>query len=420
MTMEPYDVIRSLVTNTMLVVLLFTLARPKYKKHTLWAALAAIVAADLALNIFFYLRGDYTTLATLDIAFFILVGAATKPLFRETLMQWLFNCFTVMNIYAITVVVSYFLCDYFPYPVYANTALRALLFATAILLFRKRLRPLYRQAAEHWSVYLFVAAALFLNFAYYFVSGDDVEQTLTNGFVPLMLLTAVTVLMYLAIFLSLRKSLQEAALREENLKIQSDRELTRTRLALMDEAVRQMSIAQHDRRHFNNTLLSLLQQNEADKAAELIRQQSEALPQKPRQYCENVPVNAAVSYYAELALQQGIRCDLRLDIPEALPVDELSLAMAVSNLMENAIAAVSLLPAEKRELRFTAASAGQLILELVNPYEGKITLDEKGLPVSTREGHGKGSQSVSDFVSKCGGELVYETAGGVFKVRMMV
>jgi hypothetical protein len=223
--MQLYDILRSLVTNFMLVALLFTLAQPKCRNCTLWITLTSIVLVNLALNMIFYLRGDYTTLAALDIVFFILVGAATKPLFRETLMQWLFNCFTVMNIYAIAVVVSYFLCNYFLYPVYANTALRALLFATAILLFRKRLRPLYRQAAEHWSVYLFVAAALFANFAYYFVSGDDVLQTLTDGFVPLMLLTLVTVLMYLAMFLSLRKTLREAELRVENLKIQSDRNL---------------------------------------------------------------------------------------------------------------------------------------------------------------------------------------------------
>lgn len=420
MTMQLYDILRALVTNAMLVGLLFTLAQPKARKRTLWITLIAIVIVNLALNMFFYLRGDYTTLAALDIVFFILVGVATKPMFRETLMQWLFNCFTVMNIYAITVVISYFLSDYLPYPVYANTALRALMFSAAILLFRKRLRPLYRQAADNWSVYLFVAAALFANFAYYFVFGDDVKQTLTDGFVPLMLLMLLTVLMYLAIFLSLRKTLREAALRVENLKIQSDRELTRQRLALMDKAVRQMSIVQHDRRHFNNTLLSLLHEGNTDKAAELIHRQSEALPQKPRSYCRNVPVNAAVSYYAELASQQGIRCHLRLDIPEKLSIDDLQLAMAVSNLMENSITAVAALPAEKRELRFTAVSAGQLILELANLYEGEVILDEKGLPVSAKEGHGKGSQSVSDFVSKCGGELVYETAGGVFKVRMMV
>ncbi|MEG0985683.1 MAG: GHKL domain-containing protein [Cloacibacillus sp.] len=418
--MALYDILRSLVTNALLVALLFTLAQPKDRKHTPWITMTAIVATDLVINIFFYLRGDYTTLATLDIVFFILVGVATKPLFKETPAQWLFNCFTAMNVYAIAVVVSYFTCDFFPYPYYANMVLRALLFSAAILLFRKRLRPLYRQAAEHWSVYLFVAAALFLNFAYYFVSGDDVEQTLSAGFVPLMLLTLATVLMYLAMFLSLRKTLREAALRMENLKIQSDRQLTAARLALMDETVRQMSIVQHDRRHFNNTLLSLLQQGEADKAAELIEKQSEALPKKPRKYCENMPVNAAVSYYAELARQQGIRCELRLDIPEKLSAPELSLAMVVSNLMENAIAAVSALPKEKRELRFTAVSAGQIIFEMTNPYEGAITLDEKGLPISAREGHGRGSQSVFDFVNQCGGELVYETTGGVFKVRLMV
>ncbi|MEN6351084.1 MAG: GHKL domain-containing protein [Syntrophomonas sp.] len=419
--MQLYDILRSLVTNAMLALLLFTLAQPKYRARTLGATLGAIVSLDLAMNVFFYLRNDYTTLGKLDILFFIFAGVAVKPLFRETLMQWLFNCLTAMNVYVVTVILSYYLCNLFPYPHYAITALRFLLFAAAIALFRRRLRPLYRQAAEHWSVYLFVAAGLFLNFAWYFVASDDVEQMLTEDFIPLLLLVLLAILVYLAVFLSLRKTLREAALREENLKIQSDRELTRQRLALMDETVRQMSIVQHDRRHFNNTLLSLLQQGEADKAADLIRQQSEALPQKPQSYCQNVPVNAAVSYYAELARQQRILCELRLNIPEKLHVDELSLAMAVSNLMENAITAVSELPGEcERAMRFTAVNTGQLILELSNPYAGEVLLGEKGFPISHEEGHGKGTQSVADFVNKCGGELVYELAGGVFKVRMMV
>jgi signal transduction histidine kinase len=316
-------------------------------------------------------------------------------------MQWLFNCLTAMNVYAVTVILSYYLCGLFPHPHYAITALRFLLFAAAILLFRKRLSPLYRQVAEHWSVYLFVAASLFMNFAWHFIESDDVERTLTEEVVPLLLLVLLAMLVYLAIFLSLRKTLRQAALREENLKMQSDRELTRQRLSLMDETVRQMSIVQHDRRHFNNTLLSLLRQGEADKAADLIRQQSEALPQKPQSYCQNVSVNAAVSYYAELARQRGVRCDLRLDIPEKLDIDELSLAMAVSNLMENAITAVSALPAEQRTLRFTAVNAGQLIFELCNPYDGEVALDENGFPVSHKKGHGKGTQSVADFIKEC-------------------
>ena len=418
--MQAYDIARSIVTDTMLAALLFTLARPKYHVRTLWAALAAIVAFGLGLSVFFYQRNDYTTLGKLSIPSFILISAAAKPLFRETLMQWLFNCLTAMNVYAVTVILSYYLCGLFPYPHYAITFLRFIFFAAAIWLFRSRLRFLYRQAAEHWNLYLCVAAGLFFNFAWYFMSSDDVEQTLTDDFIPLLLLTMLGTLIYFAIFLSLKNSLREAALQEENLKMQSDRELTRQRLSLMDETVRQMSIAQHDRRHFNNTLLSMLGQGETDRAADLIRRQSEALPQKPQSYCQNVPVNAAVSYHAELARQRGIRCDLRLDIPEQLPIDELSLAMAVSNLMENAISAVSSLPAPRRALRFTAVNAGQLILELSNPYDGEISLDTNGLPTAREEGHGKGTQSVARFVKECGGELVYDVSGGLFKVRLMV
>ena len=131
-------------------------------------------------------------------------------------------------------------------------------------------------------------------------------------------------------------------------------------------------------------------------------------------------MNAAVSYYAELAQQRGIRCALRLDIPEKLDIDELSLTMAVSNLMENAITAVSALPVEQRTLRFTAVNAGPLILELVNHYDGEVEMDENGFPISRQEGHGRGTQSVAKFVKDSGGELAYEVSNGIFKVRLMV
>ena len=163
--MHLYDILRSIVTNAMFTMLLFTLARPKCRPQVRWVTLAAIVVFDLALNIVFYLRNDYTMLGKMDILFFILVGASVKPLFQEKLLQWLFNCLTAMNVYAATVIVSYYLCGLFPYPNYAVTVLRFLLFAAAISLFRKRLSPLYHQVAEQWSVYLLVAASLFMNFA---------------------------------------------------------------------------------------------------------------------------------------------------------------------------------------------------------------------------------------------------------------
>ena len=418
--MEFYDILRSLVTNLGLVTLLFTLARPKCRPRTEYLVLAAIVLADFAANLWFYSLGDYTMLAKTDIAFFLLAGVAAKPLFREKAMPWLFNCLTTLNVTAAIILISYYLSDLLPHPYYANTVLRALMYGSLIWLFRARLRPLYRQAAERWDVYLAVSAGIAVNFGWYFLSSDDVEATLQNGRVPFLLLTALAALVYFAVFHSLRENARETALREENLKMQSERELTMARLSLMDESVRQMSIVQHDRRHLGNTLLSLLAEGETDKAVDLIRRQSESLPKKPRSYCQNVPVNAAVSYYADLADQRGVSCDIRLDIPKTISIDELSLAMAVSNLMENAVNAVSALSVERRKLHFSAAYTGQLVMEISNPYEGAAELDADGIPISRTEGHGRGSQSVAEFVSRCGGELVYETGGGVFTVRIMI
>lgn len=88
--------------------------------------------------IYFYIKEDYTTLSKFDILYFIIIGFCAKPLFKENIMQWLFNCITTMNVYAIAVVISYYLCDLFPYPQYAITFLRFIIFATIILLFRKK------------------------------------------------------------------------------------------------------------------------------------------------------------------------------------------------------------------------------------------------------------------------------------------
>jgi len=418
--MQVYDIFRSFVTNVGLVTLLFTLARPKASKAVIFTVMAVAVTFDLILNIYFYLRSDYSTLALWDIIFFIAIGIAIKPLFQEKLGQWLFNCFITLNIYAIVVILSYYMCGFLPYPNYANTIIRAILFAITIVLFYNYLRPLYRQASKEWNVFLFASVVMFANFAWYFICCDNVVQMLQDNAVPLLLLIAEALFVYFAMFFSLHITLRDAALREDSLKLQSDRELIKHRLSLMDKAVAQMSITQHDTRHFNRTLLSLLESGETDDAIALLRQQDAAFPQKPRRFCENVSVNAAIAYYAEIASHHGIKCDIRCCIPAKLTVDDLGLAMSVSNLLENAVTAVSKLSLEQREIHFIALCTGQLIIEVCNPYEGKIAFSDSGIPLSASIGHGKGSQSVADFVERCGGELVYDTAGGLFRVRMLL
>lgn len=122
------------------------------------------------------------------------------------------------------------------------------------------------------------------------------------------------------------------------------------RLKLMAEVAAQNSRAAHDRRHFNNVLLKLLEQSKNYEATALLQGQNQSGPSISTAYCENPAVNAAVCHYAGLAKQAGIAVEISLDIPDAVHVDSLELAMVVSNLMENAIQAGQKLPPPIRTL----------------------------------------------------------------------
>lgn len=220
----------------------------------------------------------------------------------------------------------------------------------------------------------------------------------------------------------------EAALREENLKLQNSRELLQQsaqsmeqRIALMDESAKQMSIANHDNKHLNNALQELLEQGKTDEALSLLKvQQPFNFNMTSVSYCENAVANAAIGYYASLARREDISYDIRTQIPTEPKFDSLELAIVLSNLMENAInACIALSNEEKRCFIMTVICDEQLIIEIENSYESGITLDENGYPTSGNEGHGIGTKSILAFAECYGGEVIYKIAEGTFNVRII-
>jgi len=413
--------LRGAVSAIANVVLFISLLQPKYSRKVTNLVMLAILTLNLSTAVYCYISGNLTLLAKIDVVLFALLCFAARPFFRDSFMQWLFSYITVMNVSFIVLVLSFVFSRSLPHPAYANALWRLILFTAAILLFRKVLRPLYRQAAEHWTVFFYVAGSTCLAFSWFMLSGDDIVETLTVQAVPLLWLVLVTLAAYGSVFLGLKSVGAEYRLKQDKALLELSGETMKQRLSLMDEAVGQMRVVQHDQRHLHAALLELMQNGDVDKAAALLRRQIAALPQKPVRYCENIAVNAAVSYYAALAEGRGIRCDLRLDIPEKLPFSELALSMALSNLMENAIHACEKLELQaERWLRVRAVYTGQLILEVENPYSGEIPLDENGYPAVREEGHGLGGESVRAFVRENGGELLYQVENGIFNVRLLI
>lgn len=193
------------------------------------------------------------------------------------------------------------------------------------------------------------------------------------------------------------------------------------RLQLMDEAAYQQSLAAHDRRHFNGMVLELLEQGQFEEAAAILRKQTESTLQGVRRYCENHAVGAITSYYAALAEKRGIVTDIQMDIPNELDIDSLELAMALSNLFENAIHGCEALPqSAKRQIHLTCRHVGRLALEISNSCAANVALDKNGHPYSGNIDHGTGTKSVLAFVTQYDAEIFYHIENSAFTVRLLV
>ncbi|WP_312613346.1 GHKL domain-containing protein [Oscillibacter sp.] len=422
------ELLRAVISTTANVLLMGTLLQPKYSKKITVLTLLGILAADLGTAIYCYLSGNLTLLSKLDIVLFAVLCFAVRPLFKDTFMQWLFSYITVQNISDIVIILSFDGSRYLPHPAYANSLLRVILFGAFLLILSRYVRPLYRQAVEHWTAYFAVALGLYITFNYYVLSADDIVAMLTEQTIPLLLVIFIGLAAYASILLSLKNLQREFRVKEENQTMQAEREYLQLaagnmsqRLTLMEEVSAQNSRAAHDRRHFNNVLLELLEQGKTGEAAALLQSQNQMTQKISRVYCENPTVNAAVCHYAGLAEQEGIPTEIKLDIPGNLSVDSLEMAMVVSNLMENAIVACRELPGNlSPRLRFTCRSMGRLLLEMENPCTEDTTLDENGYPIAREEGHGIGSKGVIAFVKKYDGELLYKIENDVFRVRILI
>lgn len=422
------DLLRAVITDVMLILLLCTMATPRYKNKGIYAlAILVVMVTNLSANYYFYLRKDYTAVFHIDLAMLLIIGLALKPLFSDRFMQWWFSYITMINIYAAIVFLSYFFKNLFPDPHYGISYIRLILFTAIIFVFHKWVSGPYRKVLDYWHIHLLPIVALLACFLVY-LFGGDIREMLTKNYLPLFFLIFLGLSIYIAIIYSLKIITKQYGMREESQAIKAEREYLQLatdgmaeRLRLMEEVAVQNSRASHDRRHFNSVILRLLEQGQTGEAEALLQGENQGSPKISQVYCENPTINAAVSHYTAVAEQAGLRTDLSLDIPASLTVDALELSMVISNLMENAIHACQCLPKERVPyLRFICRNRGRLLLEIENPCPDDTALDSNSHPIVGEAGHGIGSKSVAAFAKKYDAELLYEIKNAVFRVRLLV
>ena len=422
------DFLRSLISTLSSVIMMSILLHPKYSKKVTLITMLFLCVIYVGSAIPFYIRGEFTFIAKMNVVIFTVLCFVMRPLFKDTFMQWLFSYLTVHNINMAVTVLSYVVSRYLPNPPYAHVMMRLLLFCTVIFVLVRYVRPLYRQAVEYWTTYFLVAVSIAVTFSYYTIVADDIVTMLNHETIPLLLVILMGWAAYTSIFLSLNNLQREYSLKDENQLMKSEQEYLRLyaksmteRIQLMDEAAQQYRIASHDRRHFSNMLLGLLKQERFSDAMVLLEKQTHVTILSNRIFSNNTVLNAALTYYVSMAEKAGIRTEILLDLPSELPLDEVEFAMVISNLLENAIhGCLEISDDVEKYIRCTCHTAGRLLMEIENPCSLNVRLDEEGLPVAQSEQHGTGTRSVQMILRKYNGELLYRIEDGVFRVRVLI
>ncbi len=127
-------------------------------------------------------------------------------------------------------------------------------------------------------------------------------------------------------------------------------------------------------------------------------------------------------YYAALCHRNGIALICQADLPAELPVAEMSVCVALSNLLENALEASLRTADSRREIRMYAKvhSDKLVLLSVENRYDGEIIEQDGIFQSSKHRGEGVGLQSVRRIAEKNGGYCQFTHEGGVFRADIML
>lgn len=180
----------------------------------------------------------------------------------------------------------------------------------------------------------------------------------------------------------------------------------------------------HDARHHMLALSALLQEGKTEAALDYVSGWQGQLTQiEGRSWCKNATVNAVLSAYMAQAETAGCAVEAEVSLPEALPVEELDLCVALANALENAIHACQAQSGDaprhiKLELTLTDR---RLTLHVKNSCEDAVEFDADGLPAGERRsGHGQGLKSIAAVAKKYHGMLQCDWAEGVFTLWLVL
>ncbi|MDZ4196623.1 MAG: GHKL domain-containing protein [Candidatus Izemoplasmatales bacterium] len=415
------DLLRGTTSTICLLLLLPVLSkgRLKTKNHIFIVIFVSTVIS--AISIPLYLAKNYTGVVYYSLFFYVLIIIGLKILLKETLYQWLFNSVTVLNIYAIVVIISYFISYLFPYQQYANTLIRLFLFALTFICFKQLIRPLYLEVSENWGAFLLPITGILINYIYILLSLGDVQSSMNENVIYFCFLTIVTAFTYIAIIASLKSLRVKFLLREENIKRRANEELLMSEIVSYESTVQSAKQTRHDIRHHNSILGEYLQSGDMDGAKNYLQLYDDNIQESSlKEFSKNPIANAVFRVYERRAREYKIDFVIQSQADALLSNQFSDIGSVLSNIFENALESCKQCLTQEKYIYYSSIEQnGCILIEIKNSVEGDLTFIN-GIPVTTKSGGGTGLLSVKSIIEKQQGMLAFSQEKNFFFTRIIL
>ena len=226
-------------------------------------------------------------------------------------------------------------------------------------------------------------------------------------------------ILFLVVYFKQYEEKQESEQRSRILKMKQTQ--AEKEIEAFQQAQHAVSLLRHDMRHFLLNISAFIEEGENEKALAYIRQVIAAADKTATQkYCKNEIVNTILSSYERRIRENGIHFQYSIQIPERLSISDVNLTSILSNALENAVHAATMLEPEKREIRLDLRmNANKLLISIKNTCAETPKMVD-GLPQSSKNGHGLGTQSIRYVTEKLNGNCQFTVQDHWFILRVIL
>jgi hypothetical protein len=184
-----------------------------------------------------------------------------------------------------------------------------------------------------------------------------------------------------------------------------------------------ISILRHDMRHQLNIIKEHLSSGNLLEANKFLQFCEDELKNTTTKiYCENIGINATLSYYFDFAEKNSIKIESKVDIPNTININNAELAVVFANSLENSINACLKEPnLEKRFINLKCRySKNQIIIDMSNSCSTSVKFNKDNIPVTSKKGHGIGIMSILAFAKKYDSIINFNQEDSVFNFRLLL